>query len=370
MNKLLHTVILDNTVLSYLICFGSILLALLLKKYLSQYIAGIFFRLLQRTTWKIEKASFIDLILAPLQSFFIILIAFIALDKLHFPKALVFDIHRITSKQIIDSIGTGLIIASFIWLLLRSIDFVALVLGDKTSRNASVRDNQLIVFFRDFLKVIIGIIGILLVIQFSFNKDIGALLAGFGIVGAALALAAKESLENLIASFIIFFDKPFTVGDLVKVQAITGTVERIGLRSTRIRTDAKTYVTMPNKQMVDSIMDNLTLRTQRRADLRLEISLSTTPEQLQQLLQEIQRITDDPPVVNKTIALTDISSHAYIITVEYYTSAIPFPQFSEARQHVNLEIIKAMAALQVELAGLNTEVKLSGSLAGVQASNE
>ncbi len=362
MNKLLHTVILDNTVLSYVIAFGTILLALLLKKFLSQYIAGLFFRLLQRTTWHIEKKSFVDLILAPLQGFFIVLITFIALDKLRFPKAALFEIHRITSRQIIDSIGTGLLIATFIWLLLRTIDFVALVLKEKTSRALAPRDNQLIVFFRDFLKVIIGIIGLLLIIQFSFNKDIGALLAGFGIVGAALALAAKESIENLIASFIIFFDKPFNVGDLVKVQQFTGTVERIGLRSTRIRTDYKTYVTVPNKQMVDSIMDNLTLRTQRRADLRLEISLGTSPEQLHQLITEITRITKDPPVVNSVVLLSDIVTNAYIIAVEYYTSNIPVTQFNETKQQVNFAVIKALAALQIELAGLNTEVKVSGKL--------
>jgi len=362
MNKLLHTVILDNTVLSYIICFGSILIALMLKKYLSRYIAGLFFLLLKRTTWHIEKKAFVDLVLAPLQGFLIILISFIALDKLHFPKTLIFDIHRITSKQIIDSIGTGLIITTFIWLLLRTIDFVALVLGERTNRNEAVRDNQMVVFFRDFLKVIIGIIGILLIIQFSFNKDIGALLAGFGLVGAAVALAAKESLENLIASFIIFFDKPFNVGDLVKVQQFTGTVERIGLRSTRIRTDYKTYVTVPNKQMVDSIMDNLTLRTQRRADLRLEISLGTSPDQLEQLVDEIRRITDNPKIVNKVIFLNDIAANAYIITVEYYTSTIPGIQFNEVKQQVNFEIIKTMAALKIELAGLNTEIKLSGAL--------
>jgi len=362
MNKLLHTVILDNTVLSYIICFGSILIAVSLKKYLSQFVAGLFFRLLKRTSWQIEKKSFTGLLLAPLQGFFIILISFVALDKLHFPKPLIFDIHRISSKQITDSIGTGLIISTFIWLLLRVTDFVALILGEKTNRNEAIRDNQLIVFFRDFLKVIIGIIGTLLIIQFSFNKDIGALLAGFGIIGAALALAAKESIENLIASFIIFFDKPFHVGDLVKVQQFTGTVERIGLRSTRIRTDYKTYVTVPNKQMVDSIMDNLTLRTQRRADLRLEIGLGTSPEQLQQLVDEIQRITDYPKIVNKVIFLNDIAANAYIITVEYYTSTIPATQFNEVKQYVNFEIIKTMAALKIDLAGLNTEVKVSGTL--------
>ncbi|MEO5683444.1 MAG: mechanosensitive ion channel domain-containing protein [Chitinophagaceae bacterium] len=363
MNDLLHTVILDNTILSYLICFGSILIALLLKKYLSQYIAGLFFRLIKRTSWNVEKKLFVDLLLAPLQGFLLILISFIALDKLHFPKALIFEIHRISSKQILDSIGTGLIVVTFIWLLLRTIDFVALILEEKAHLTLDARDNQLIVFFRDFLKVIIGIIGILLIIHFSFNKDIGALLAGFGIIGAALALAAKESLENLIASFIIFFDKPFNVGDLVKVQGYTGTVERIGLRSTRIRTDYKTYVTVPNKQMVDSIMDNLTLRTQRRADLRLEISLAATTDQLHQLINEIKKITDHPLIISKAVVFNDIVNNAYIIALEYYTSAIPPGQFNDVKQQINFEIIKTLDNLKIELAGLNTEIKLSGSIA-------
>lgn len=366
MNDLLHTVVLDNTVLSYIICFGSILLALLFKKYLSQYIAGLFFRLLKRTSWHIEKKSFIDLLLAPLQGFLLVLIAFIALDKLHFPKVLIFDIHRITSRQIVDSIGVGLIISTFIWLILRIIDFVAFVLEERAHLTEDARDNQLIVFFRDFLKVIVGIFGLLLIIQFSFNKDIGALLAGFGIIGAALALAAKESIENLIASFIIFFDKPFNVGDLVKVQGFTGTVERIGLRSTRIRTDYKTYVTVPNKQMVDSIMDNLTLRTQRRADLRLEIGLGTSAEQLQQLTDEIKRILDHPSIINKVVVLSDIVANAYIVTAEYYTGAVPFAQFAAVKQQVNMEIIKAMGSLKIEMAGLNTEVKVSGTLSSQQ----
>jgi MscS family membrane protein len=362
MNKFLHTIVLENSILSYLICFGTILTVLLLKKYLSQYLAGFLFRLLKRTSWNIDKTIFTDLLLAPLQVFLIILITFIALDKLHFPQAFIFDIHHITSKDIIDSIATGLIIIAFIWLLLRMIDFIAFILGKKTNLTGDLTDNQLIVFFKDFLKVIVGIIGLLLIIHFSFNKDIGALLAGFGIIGAALALAAKESIENLIASFIIFFDKPFNIGDLVKLQGYTGTVERIGLRSTRIRTDSKTYVTVPNKQMVDSIMDNLTLRTQRRADLRLEISLGTRVEQLEQLLTEIKQLTTQPLIINKVIQLNDIAANAYIITVEYYTGAIPFPEFVTVKQQVNFDIIKALAALKIELAGLNTEIKLSGTL--------
>jgi MscS family membrane protein len=99
-----------------------------------------------------------------------------------------------------------------------------------------------------------------MIIKACFNQPLGHLLTGLSIVGAALALSARESLENLIASFIIFFDKPFFSGDTVKVNNITGTVEKIGLRSTRILTTDKTLVTVPNKQMVDSIVDNWSMR--------------------------------------------------------------------------------------------------------------
>ena len=95
-------------------------------------------------------------------------------------------------------------------------------------------------------------------------------------MGAAIALATRESLENLIASFIIFFDKPFATGDTVKVLQFTGTVEKIGLRSTRIRTESKTYITVPNKQMVDSVVDNISLRTQRKAEIKLEMEVQNS----------------------------------------------------------------------------------------------
>ena len=91
------------------------------------------------------------------------------------------------------------------------IDFIAIVLEARALKTNDQTDNQLMVFFRDFLKVILGIIGGLLVLHFAFNYNVSSLLTGLSIVGAAIALALRESLENLIASFVIFFDKPFTV---------------------------------------------------------------------------------------------------------------------------------------------------------------
>ena len=95
---------------------------------------------------------------------------------------------------------------------------MAVVLRKKARAGRVPRDNQMIVFIRDFLKAIIGIIGILMILAEAFKVDVTAILTSLGLAGAALALAAKESIENLIASFVIFFDKPFTAGDLSKGQ--------------------------------------------------------------------------------------------------------------------------------------------------------
>ena len=352
MRSLLQRVYFDNTVESYLVCLSAILLILALNRYLSRYVTAIFFRLLKRTSWKVQQESFIRLLRGPIHVFFFLLVVFLSFDKLQFPTALQFTIHRISFRQVIDSTGNAALTIAFIWLLLRLIDFTASVLEQRANITHSNTDTQLVVFFKDFLKVIMLFIGALLVIRYTFYKDVATLLAGFGIVGAALALAARESLENLIASFIIFFDKPFTTGDVVKVQSFTGTVERIGLRSTRIRTDQKTYVSVPNKQMVDSILDNLSLRTQRRGFLSLDISASTPYDLITQLLQETDNIITQKSarIQNYTVLLADISKNSYVVQLEYFTGDIAMEEFNAIKQYINLAIIRFMEQKEIRLA--------------------
>ena len=80
-------------------------------------------------------------------------------------------------------------------------------------------------------------------------------------------MASKESLENLLGSFTIFFDQPFTVGDIVTVGRVTGVVEKVGFRSTRIRTFDKSLVTVPNKKMIDAELDNLRIETSKESKI-------------------------------------------------------------------------------------------------------
>jgi MscS family membrane protein len=258
--------------------------------------------------------------------------------------------------------GNIILIISFIWLLLRIIDFIALILEKKADLTPSQADNQLIVFFKDFFKVVIGIIGLLMVLKLGFGFHISSMITGLGIATAAIALSLRESLENLIASFVIFFDKPFTAGDLVHVQQVTGTVEKIGLRSTRIRTDQKTFVSVPNKQMVDSILDNLSLRTQRKAEIRLEIGLSTSADNLNKIIEAIKGKLNHLQIEESTVFLTDIKTNSFLITIDFFTAPIAFTDFQRLKQQKNLEILKLMEELKIELAGASNEIKISGKL--------
>lgn len=361
MEKILQLEIFGNTIGSYLIVVASILLALFCKRLVSKYFATLLYRMVGKKSDNIRKKSFLELVVQPLDVFLVLLVSLIAVDKLTFPKQLDFNIYHITFRQLLDSVANGTLIIVFIWLCVRVIDFIAIVLEEKANRTTDPSDNQLIVFFKDFFKVILVIIGILMVFRFAFNKDVSNLLTGLSIVGAAIALATRESMENLIASFIIFFDKPFMTGDLVKGNNFTGNIEKIGLRSTRIRTLEKTFISVPNKQMVDTIIDNVSLRTQRKAEIRLEISVQAKSDQLFAFLESIRKMLKENKLVElSSVFLSDTGKNAHLISIDYFAGMqMTIDEFNTLRESINLAIIKMMEEAGMELAAQNTDVVIT-----------
>lgn len=357
MNELLARAYYHNTVGTYLLVLGIILAAYFIRNFLSKYLAAIILRFFSRDTF-FNKEKFFDYIIEPLGLFIFSLTVIVALGKLNMPPEWDVNIYStITLHKVLEGFASASLIILFTRLCIRIMLFVALLLEDRANSTDDKTDNQFIIFFRDFFKVLLNIIGALLLLRFVFNYDISKLVTGLSIVGAALALATKESLENLIASFIIFFDKPFTVGDMVKVQSFMGTVEKIGLRSTRIRTDHKTFITVPNKQMVDSILDNITLRTQRRAELTLELDLQTIPEKLHSLVQNIKKILEKQAAENTTVYLSNTGKSAHVVSVEYFFGMEEsYEDFVLHKETINLQVIALLSQLEIKLGGSTTTV--------------
>lgn len=351
-----NQMIMENTIRQYCIVVGIILVAFILKHFFGKYAARLFFWIMKKIGRELDQQAFLQLILGPAETFLFLLISISALQTLYFPQELQIKILGTTSRRIIDGISDTVLIMSFFHMLLRLIDYFGMILEKRAGTTPEQDDDQLVLFFKEFLKVIVWIVGFLVLLKYVFGQNISQILAGLSIVGAAIALAARESIENLIASFIIFFDKPFTIGDLLKVHQVQGVVEKIGLRSTRIRTIDKTYVSVPNKQMVDSIVDNFTLRTHRRAELVLELEPKTHSEKIEKFLDEVNKILNGKELVDPFVFISDFSKNAIVVHVEYLVPNIAIREFNIIRQEVNFHIMKQMEAIGVELKGTAPEV--------------
>ncbi len=354
--EFLHEKILDNSILNLLIVAGVILLVVSAKKMLSHFAATFSYRLISRAWKKIDSKQFSVMFLKPLSWFLIVTVSIIALSRLNYPKAWQFNIYKLPFDVILEKIATTIFIYSFFRLVFSVIDFISTILSQRAKETADKSDDQLVVFFRDFIKVFLGIVAILLILKAAFNQNIGNLLTGLSIVGAALALSARESLENLIASFIIFFDKPFYVGDTLKVNAVTGTVERIGLRSTRIRTGDKTLVTVPNKQMVDSVVDNWSMRTQRRAEIRLEFSEKNKHATVEKSVEQAKAIMENhkEQITSYAVFISEYSKNGLTLFIEYFTPDIPMGEFNDLKQRVNFGLMKMVQEEKIEMASGNS----------------
>ena len=286
--------ILSNSLKSYLIIAGVLLFTLLIKRLVSRFFASLIYTWVDKKNHSELRKIHVHRLIIPIEKFLVFVVAIIAFYELKFPETLNFHIYKLTAQQIIESSVKLLFIILFIRVCLRILEFISIILDEKAKLSKNQTDDQLILFFRDFFKVILYLIGLLMVLHYVFNENIGNLVTSLSLVGAAVALSMRESLENIIASFIIFFDKPFTVGDMVKVNNFSGTIEKIGLRSTRIRTDNKTYISVPNKQMVDTIVDNISLRTERKIEMDLQLSITTSATSMTaftQYLRNMQMIT-------------------------------------------------------------------------------
>lgn len=358
MNDFLNHVILGNTVRNYSIVLGIVLFVFLIRRFLSKNLASGLFRLIKHWSPQIKEHEFVELLLRPIE-YFLLLTAFImASNHLVFPEDLNITLYNQPSgpyrlqalAQLILKITFSLTI---IWILLRLIDFVALILEKKADLTEDKTDNQFIVFFRDFFKAIIVILGAIVLINILFGKElVEKLVAGLGIGAAALALAAKESIENLIGSFIIFSDKPFRVGDFVKVDSFQGTVEKIGLRSTRIRTLEKTFVTVPNKKMVDSVLDNLSLRTQQRVAIKLELAADTPSSSVTQVVKDIHAYLEKHRDVEPgfSVNLFDFNKDSFILQIIYMTNILDGNRYLALREDVNISAIGILEQNGVRLA--------------------
>lgn len=302
---------------------------------------------------ELNAAVFVDLLIKPVQFFISLWLIYLAVNQLNYPlneaiysrsklvnKAEV--INTITLIQVIDKLFLLLMIISLFWIALRIVDFIAHVFAYRASITASKEDDQLVPFVKELVKITTVSIAFFVILGYVFEINVLTLITGLGIGGIAIALAAKESLENLLGSFTIFVDRPFIVGDFVKVNGIEGTVEKVGFRSTRIRTAEKSLVTMPNKKMIDTPLENMTVRNYRRIKFDIGLTYNTPIQEIRVIAQKITDYINEHPKTNNDAIVTfeNFGSSSLDLQVLYYIEMMDYNPYLKIKEEINFKIIE------------------------------
>lgn len=190
------------------------------------------------------------------------------------------------------------------------------------------------------------IIGNFLLLAEALSIPYGAALAGLGIGGLAVALAARSTLENVISGFILFADRPLAVGDFCRFGERLGTVERIGIRSTAVRTLDRTLVSVPNADFVNLHLENFGRRDRILLHKTLALRYGTTPDQLRHVLSETRRLLiGHPKVVNDPaprVRFAGFTSHALEVEIFAYVASTDWPEFLAIREDIFLRVMDVL----------------------------
>ncbi len=172
------------------------------------------------------------------------------------------------------------VLAITLFIIKFFLDIIDEYLIPHTQKTESKYDDQLIPLLKSLVKVVFFILAILVVLS-NFGFNISALLAGIGIGGLAVALASKDILENFISGIVIFVEKPFKMGDTLKTSDGLGTVEEIGIRSTKIRFFDNTLVVVPNRNLSLNAVENISARRAKRENFTIGVIYSTSLKKLE-----------------------------------------------------------------------------------------
>ena len=253
---------------------------------------------------------------------------------------------------VIAFVQTITLYVSAAWLSLIGAGILGeLVVASERLRPQSL-DSQLIRLGVRFVGIVIAI-GLLMRAGDELGFPAYSMLAGLGVGGLAVALAARDSLANLFGSVLIMFEKPFRVGHRIRLSSSEGVVEDVGYRSTRIRTADNSLISIPNDTIVNATVENLTMRTMFRQRLLVQVTYDTTRDKLEALADGIRQLIADHPMTNKDnfhVRFNDFGDSSLNVLVIFYLIVPDYAAELREREDVLLKIMDLAKELGVEFA--------------------
>jgi len=243
------------------------------------------------------------------------------------------------------------------YALYKLVDVIEFYLRRLVSRTETRLDDMLVPVLRKALRVAITIVAVLMISEHVLGADrIKSLLLSAGIGGIAVALAARETIANFFGSVTIFADRPFHMGEMIRINEHTGPVEEVGFRSTRIRTLQGHLVTIPNSTIANSIVENIGRRPFIRRTSNITITYDSGHAKTKRAVEIIKEILAEIPEVNADperpprVYFSDFNDWSLNIYMSYWVKPPDYWLFHEVNERVNFEIMKRFEAENIEFA--------------------
>ena len=329
-------------VIDIIIAIGIIVFFRILSGTFSYMIIRIF-KIKSKTAKEIKESAFFK----PLKAFFIILGIYLAVVFLKTPLQI--------NNQVMDIVTKAFKIISVIEIAVGLANSFTskTILGKKLKKSLSSKmDDTVFEFVLKITRVLIYVIAIFLVLAI-LEINLTGLIAGLGLGGVIVTLAAQDTAKNLFGGLVIFIDKPFVVGDWIQMDAYEGTIEDITFRTTRIRTFENALVNIPNAIIADASVTNWSKMEKRRYKTNLCVELDTPLEKLEllktrieKMLQERESVYDDSIIVR----FDQISDNGINILIYTYTNSVDYASYLKEVEDINMKIMKILREEDIKLA--------------------
>ena len=316
--------------------FAIVLLTVILRSLVTRVFFSGLKKAASKTRFEYDD-RLIDALEKPVSSFLLILGLFLAVGVL--PVDPVW-------REVLTTGFRVLSVVILFWALFRLSDVLVDIMTRLSARTGSDSFRGFGDLVKKSLRVFIALVGAVMVID-NLGYNIGGLIATLGIGGAAFAFAAKDTIANFYGSIALALDRPFRVGDWIKVgDQVDGDVEEIGLRSTKVRTFPKTVVSIPNAVLANEIIDNQTRMPKRRVKQVVGVTYETSPDTMEALTAAIRKLLEEDEGVHNEFMLvnwTDFGGSSLDILVYYFTTTVKWADYLAVRQRINVKIARTVA---------------------------
>ncbi len=225
-------------------------------------------------------------------------------------------------------------------------------------------DEILINFLSKIVRVVIVLLSVAIIAR-EWGFDVNGFVAGLGLGGLAIALAAKDAIANVFGGIVIITDKPFTVGDWIYTPSVEGTVEEVSFRSSKIRTFANAVTTMPNSVLANEAITNWSRMGKRRISFNLGVTYSTPAEKLRSCVKKIKAMLDNHPEIHKEtifVRFDSFNDSSLDIFIYCFTVTTKWGEYLEVKEDINFKIMDILAEEGVSVAFPSKSIYFENSL--------